>query len=236
MDNFNTRRDVTGSDEGLRAFFQRMYTYMTIALGVTAITGWIVEAFFLSAVNRLLAGNFIGLIVIIAAEFAIIYGIQRASAENPGRAFGLMMLFSVIQGLFLGSILAVYTHASVLSAFLSTAAIFGSMAAYGYFTKRSLAGLGPILFGGLIALIVASVLNIFIASSLWSFVVSLIAVVLFALYTAYDNNQLKALYAQLSAEGQEDMTGLAIIGALTLYLDFINMFYALIRLTGDSNN
>lgn len=236
MNNFNsnTRRDVTGRDEGMQAFFQKMYSYMSIALLVTGLTGYIVQNFFLQQVVHLLAGSAFGFILIMALEFIIVFMMRSASAQNPARAFGLLMAFSVIQGLTLGLLLAVYTTASVIIAFVSTAAVFASMAAYGYLTKRSLNGLGSILFGALIGLIIASLANIFFVSNTLSLIISAVSVIVFAIYTAYDNNRLKDLYVQMAGEGQTDMTGLAVNGALMLYLDFINMFYALIRLTGDS--
>lgn len=236
MNNFNsnTRRDVTGRDEGMQAFFQKMYSYMSIALLVTGLTGYIVQNFFLQQVVHLLAGSAFGFILIMALEFIIVFMMRSASAQNPARAFGLLMAFSVIQGLTLGLLLAVYTTASVIIAFVSTAAVFASMAAYGYLTNRSLNGLGSILFGALIGLIIASLANIFFISNTLSLIISAVSVIVFAIYTAYDNNRLKDLYVQMAGEGQTDMTGLAVNGALMLYLDFINMFYALIRLTGDS--
>ncbi|CAH1852383.1 Bax inhibitor-1 family protein [Convivina intestini] len=236
MNNFNsnTRRDVTGRDAGMQAFFQKMYSYMSIALLVTGLTGYIVQNFFLQQVVHLLAGSAFGFILIMALEFIIVFMMRSASAQNPARAFGLLMAFSVIQGLTLGLLLAVYTTASVIIAFVSTAAVFASMAAYGYLTKRSLNSLGSILFGALIGLIIASLANIFFVSNTLSLIISAVSVIVFAIYTAYDNNRLKDLYVQMAGEGQTDMTGLAVNGALMLYLDFINMFYALIRLTGDS--
>ncbi|CAH1849977.1 Bax inhibitor-1/YccA family protein [Convivina praedatoris] len=236
MNNFNsnTRRDVTGRDEGMQAFFQKMYSYMSIALLVTGVTGYIVQSFFLQQIVHLLAGSVVGLLFILALEFIIVFMMRSASVQNPARAFGLLMAFSVIQGLTLGLLLAVYTTASVIIAFVSTAAVFASMAAYGYLTNRSLNSLGSILFGALIGLIIASLANIFFVSNTLSLIISAVSVIVFAIYTAYDNNRLKDLYVQMAGEGQTDMTGLAVNGALMLYLDFINMFYALIRLTGDS--
>ncbi|GMA69208.1 membrane protein [Leuconostoc litchii] len=235
MDNFNmnTRRDVTGIDEGMRAFFKQTYSFMGIAVLVSAITGFIVQNFFLTQVYQLLAGNVVGLIVLIGIQMLIITMIGRATFKNPARAFGLLMAFAVIEGLTLGLMLAIYTGASVMMAFVSAAAVFGGMALYGVFTKRDLTGLRSILFGLLIGLVVASIINIFFYNGFVSLLMSWVSVFVFSLYTAYDNQNLKIMYSQFV--GQADTTGLAVNGALRLYLDFINIFFALLRIFGVVN-
>lgn len=232
MDNFNinTRRDVTGMDEGMRAFFKQTYSFMGIAVLVTAITGFIVKQFFLPQIVSLIAGNFIGALALIGIQLLIITMISRATFKNPARAFGLLMAFAVVEGLTLGLLLAVYTGASVAMAFVSAAAVFGAMAAYGTFTKRDLTGLGSILFGLLIGLLVATIVNLIFYNGIVSLLVSVASVFVFSLYTAYDNQNLKLMYSQFA--GQADTTGLAVNGALRLYLDFINLFFALIRIFG----
>lgn len=232
MDNFNinTRRDVTGVDEGMRAFFKQTYTFMGIAVMVTAITGFIVQKFFLAQAVALLAGNFIGVIALIGVQMLIVTMIGRATFKNPARAFGLLMAFAVVEGLTFGLLLAVYTGASVAMAFLSASGVFGGMALYGVLTKRDLTGMRSILFGALIGIFVASVVNMLFYSSIVSLLMSIVSVVVFALYTAYDNQNLKIMYSQFA--GQADTTGLAVNGALRLYLDFINLFFALIRIFG----
>lgn len=236
---FNTRRDVTGADEGMKLFFQKVYGFMAIALLVTAISGFIVQKFFLPQVVTLFTGSWIGTIAVVAIELVLVGMIRGASIKNnPAKAFGLLMTFAVAQGLTLGILLAFYTSASVLAAFGSTAALFGGMAAYGFFTKKSLAGMGPILFGLLIGLIVASLINIFMASSGLQLLVSFASVIIFALYTAYDNNMLRQNYVQMAGQGADDsqLTGIAVVGALMLYMDFINIFYSLLQLFGDQRD
>lgn len=241
MDNFdmNARRDVTGADEGMKTFFQRVYGYMAIALAVTAVAGYIVQHFFLAQVARLFIGSWVGFAAVMVVELVIVAMIRNASfAGNPAKSFGLLMAFSAVQGLTLGLLLAIYTAASVGAAFISTAALFGGMALYGYFSKRSMASMQPILFGLLIGIIVASVINLFMGSSVFQTLISIATVIVFALYTAYDNNTLRDAYVQLSANGagETQTTSLAVSGALMLYLDFMNIFYALIQLFGDNRN
>ncbi|CUW11750.1 Integral membrane protein, interacts with FtsH [Leuconostoc inhae] len=232
MDNFNinTRRDVTGMDAGMRAFFKQTYSFMAIAVMVTAITGFVVQKFFLAQVVALIAGNIVGTLALFGIQILIMTMIGRATFKNPARAFGLLMAFAVVEGLTLGLLLAIYTGASVTMAFVSAAAVFGGMAAYGIFTKRDLTGMGSILFGLLIGLVVASVVNILFYNGIVSLLISGVSVIVFSLYTAYDNQNLKLMYNQFA--GQADTTGLAVNGALRLYLDFVNLFFALIRIFG----
>lgn len=236
MDNFdmNARRDVTGMDAGMRAFFKQTYSFMGIAVLVTAFTGFIVQKFFLAQVYALIAGNLIGTLALFGIQILIMTMIGRATFKNPARAFGLLMAFAVIEGLTLGLLLAVYTGASVMMAFASAASVFGGMALYGVFTQRDLTGMGSILFGMLIGLIVASVINLFFYNGIVSLLIAGVTVVIFALYTAYDNQNLKVMYSQYA--GQVDTTGLAVNGALRLYLDFINLFFAFIQIFGIGNS
>ena len=236
MDNFdmNARRDVTGMDAGMRAFFKQTYSFMGIAVLVTAFTGFIVQKFFLAQVYALIAANLIGTLALFGIQILIMTMIGRATFKNPARAFGLLMAFAVIEGLTLGLLLAVYTGASVMMAFASAASVFGGMALYGVFTHRDLTGMGSILFGMLIGLIVASVINLFFYNGIVSLLIAGVTVVIFALYTAYDNQNLKVMYSQYA--GQVDTTGLAVNGALRLYLDFINLFFAFIQIFGIGNS
>lgn len=239
MDNFNNydsvlRRDVTGnSDQGLQAFFKKTYSYMGLALLVTALTGYIVQNFFLKPIIDLIYGNMVGTLALIGVQFLFIFMIGRNAHINPAKAFGLLMAFAVIQGLTTGVLLAIYTTGSIVIAFASTAAVFAGMAAWGFFTKKSMAGLGAPLFGLVIGLIAASLINLFFPNGLVTFLISVAGVVIFALYTAYDNNMLKQMYF---ASAGQDTTGLAISGALSLYLDFINMFFYLLRLFGTTRD
>lgn len=236
MDNFdmNARRDVTGMDAGMRAFFKQTYSFMGIAVLVTAFTGFIVQKFFLAQVYALIAGNLIGTLALFGIQILIMTMIGRATFKNPARAFGLLMAFAVIEGLTLGLLLAVYTGASVMMAFASAASVFGGMALYGVFTKRDLTGMGSILFGMLIGLIIASLINLFFYNGIVSLLIAGVTVIIFALYTAYDNQNLKVMYGQYA--GQVDTTGLAVNGALRLYLDFINLFFAFIQIFGIGNS
>ncbi|MCO0832480.1 Bax inhibitor-1/YccA family protein [Fructobacillus sp. W13] len=241
MNNFdmNERRDVTGVDQGMKNFFQKVYSYMAIAMAVTAVTGYIAQTFFLPQLVTLFTGSWIGFAAIMVVELVLVVMIRNAAVNlNPAKAFGLLMTFAVSQGLFLGLLLAVYTGASVLAAFGSTVGLFGGMALYGAFTKKSLAGMGPILNGILIGVIIATVINMLVGSSAFQTLLSIVVLILFALFTAYDNNKLKSDYSQMMAQGatEAQTSGIAIWGALNLYMDFLNIFYSILQIFGDTRD
>ena len=162
--------------------------------------------------------------------FAIAGAINRISATA---ALGLFFVYAASVGLTIGLIVSFYTTASVATAFLSASAMFGGAAIYGAVTKRSLAGLGGILFMGLIGLIAASLLNIFLGSNQLSFLISIVGIVIFTALTAYDVQRIQN--GDIAA-GVGSMEKAAVIGALHLYLDFINLFLFFLRLTGGSRN
>lgn len=148
-------------------------------------------------------------------------------------ATGMFMLYSVLTGLTISVVLAAYTMESVAGTFFITAAMFGALSVYGYTTKRSLSGIGNFLFMALIGLIIASIVNIFMKSSALYWVITYAGVLIFAGLTAYDTQKLKEMGAQIDVEDKESMRKLAILGALNLYLDFINLFLMLLRIFGD---
>lgn len=143
------------------------------------------------------------------------------------------MLYSVLTGLTISVVLAAYTMVSVASTFFITAAMFGALSVYGYTTKRSLSGMGNFLFMALIGLIIASIVNIFMKSSALYWVITYAGVLIFAGLTAYDTQKLKEIGANVDENDKETMRKTSILGALTLYLDFINLFLMLLRIFGD---
>lgn len=145
----------------------------------------------------------------------------------------LFMLYSVLTGLTLSVVFMQYTGASIGSTFVVTAGTFGAMSVYGYTTKRDLTGLGSMMVMGLIGIIIASVVNIFLQSSAMYWAITYIGVIVFVGLTAYDTQKLKAIGEQVSADDRENYRKYSIMGALTLYLDFINLFLMLLRILGD---
>ena len=208
-----------------QAFLTQAFLWMFVGLLISAGV-----AFFVQSNERLLdfaAGNFFILIIAqLALVVAISWGINRISATV---ALGLFFVYAASLGLTIGLIVTGYTGASVATAFLSASAMFGAAAIYGSVTKRSLAGLGGILFMGLIGLIVASLLNVFLAGGTFSWIISIVGVVLFTALTAYDVQRIQNGDLAIQTGSMEKA---AVIGALHLYLDFVNLFLFLLRLFG----
>jgi uncharacterized protein len=211
------------------AFLSAVYGWMCVGLTMTAATAWFVaaspRAMAAIATNR---GLFWGLIL---AQFAIVFVLSaRAQQLAASTAAVLFVLYSVVTGATMAFVLLAYTGESVAMTFLVTAAMFGGLAIYGSITKRGLGGYGQFLFMGLFGVVLASVVGLFWHSDAFQFVLSFIGVLVFSGLVAYDAQRLKSMALQTSA-GQA--SSYAIVGALTLYLDFTNLFLFLLRFTGN---
>lgn len=216
---------------GIQAFMAQIYGWMSCGLLLTAFTAWFVNGSALQEV--ILSSNilFFGLIIVqLGLVFFLSGMVNKISASV---ATTLFMLYSVLTGLTLSVIFMQYTGASIGSTFVVTAGTFGAMSVYGYTTKRDLTGLGSMMMMGLIGIIIASVVNIFLKSSAMSWAITYIGVIVFVGLTAYDTQKLKAIGEQVSADDRENYRKYSIMGALTLYLDFINLFLMLLRILGD---
>ncbi|MBU0475075.1 MAG: Bax inhibitor-1/YccA family protein [Bacteroidetes bacterium] len=213
-----------------RTFIGKVYRWMGIGLFLTAITAYFVASS--ESLVYALASNSILFFGLLIAEFGLVIylsaRIQKMSAETATAAF---VIYSVLNGITLSLLLLVYTGASVASTFFTTALTFSAMSAYGYFTKRDLTTMGSYLQMGLIGLIIASVINIFWANGTMYWIISYVGVLLFVGLTAYDTQKIKKMGAVV--EGVQTTQKMAIMGALTLYLDFINLFLMLLRILGD---
>ena len=212
-------------------FMQKVYLWMTFALTLTGFVAYrTTQSEFLLELIFSSSFGFIGLIL---AELALVFwissGIQRMSSNM---AIGLFLLYSVLNGMTLSVLLIAYTGASVASTFFITAGMFGAMSIYGYTTKQDLSSWGNLLFMALFGLILASVVNIFLQSSGLYWLISYIGVLVFVGLTAYDTQKIKQLAAQVIVESEVGRK-VAILGALTLYLDFINMFIFMLRILGN---
>jgi len=213
-----------------RTFIGKVYRWMGIGLFLTAITAYFVASS--ESMVNMLASNSILFFGLLIAEFGLVIylsaRIQKMSAETATAAF---IIYSVLNGITLSLLLLVYTGASVASTFFTTALTFSAMSAYGYFTKRDLTTMGSYLQMGLIGLIIASVINIFWANGTMYWIISYVGVLLFVGLTAYDTQKIKKMGTMV--EGVQVTQKMAIMGALTLYLDFINLFLMLLRILGD---
>jgi len=219
-----------GIDVGLRDYMLRVYNYMASGLALTGIVAY-VAAF--SGFYASIAHSPLFLLVIFAPlglVFWMSFGIQRMQASTAQMVF---WLYSGLMGLSLAGILLYFTGTSVARVFFITAGTFAGMSLYGYTTRRDMSGLGSFLFMGLIGVIIASLVNLFLASSALQFVVSVVGVLVFAGLTAWDTQRLKNeyIYGYASAGG-EVAERAAITGALSLYLNFINLFTLLLQLLG----
>jgi len=227
-------------DEGLRAYMLRVYNYMLSGLVLTGASAWLVAYTPLgnlfisqSEINghRVWGLTVLGLIALFAPlglVFYLSFRIQRMSVAAAQTTF---WIYAGLMGISLAPVLLVYTGASVAQVFFITAATFGAMSLWGYTTKRDLSGFGSFLFMGLIGVIIASVVNMFLRSGEMQFIISIVGVLVFTGLTAYDTQSIKESY-YAGADGTAAGRG-AIMGALRLYLDFVNLFLMLIQLMGN---
>ncbi len=218
-------------DEGLRQYMLRVYNYMAVGLAITGVVA------FLTANSPTLLNAIYGSplrwLVFLAPLGMVFYLSARMHKMSPAKAQTVFWIFAALMGLSLASIFIVYTGASIARVFFITAGTFGAMSLYGYTTKRDLTKLGSFLFMGLIGIIIASVVNLFIGSTMIQFVVSVLGVLIFVGLTAYDTQKIKEMYNVV--DGSEIAGKKAIMGALRLYLDFINLFLMLLHLFGNRN-
>jgi FtsH-binding integral membrane protein len=211
------------------AFLTQAFVWMFAGLLVTAGVAAVVQSN--ERLVEFAAGNFFILLIV---QLGIVLGISAAiNRISAIAALGLFFVYAASLGITIGLIVTAYPTASVVTAFLSASAMFGAAALYGATTNRSLAGLGGILFMGLIGLVVAMLLNIFLASSTVTWIISIVGVVIFTALTAYDVQRIQA--GDIAAR-TGSMEKAAVIGALHLYLDFINLFLFMLRLFGGSRN
>jgi len=234
------RTDQVAVDAGLRAYMIRVYNYMAAGVALTGLVAWLTfsaavvetsaglqltafgQAIFQSPLLWILVLAPLGLV------FVLSFSINRL---QPGTALMLFFVYAGLLGLSLASIFLVYTHASITRVFFISAATFGALSLYGYTTQRDLTGVGSFMFMGLIGIIIASLVNVFLHSTGLDWAISIIGVVVFAGLTAYDTQRIKEMYSPMddgTVGGRK-----AVMGALSLYLDFINMFMMLLRLFGD---
>ncbi len=218
-------------DEGLRTHMLKVYNYMTSGILLTGIIAMYVGNS--PAILNSIFGSGLGIVVMLAPlgfVLAMSFGLNKMKASTLQVLF---WAFAGVMGLSLSTIFIQYTGASIARVFFITAIMFASLSLYGYTTKKSLSGWGTFLFMGLIGIIIASIVNMFMQSSAMQFIISVAGVLIFAGLTAYDTQKIKEMYYE--ADGAEIASKKAVMGALTLYLDFINMFLMLLRLFGNRN-
>ncbi|WP_035272943.1 Bax inhibitor-1/YccA family protein [Desulfogranum japonicum] len=220
--------------EASTVFLAKVFNWMAIGLAVTGGLAYLVAQTDLAL--RIASSPL--LIVLLLAELGLVFFLSaRIDKIQPGTATGLFLFYSALNGLTLSVIFLAYTRTSIGGTFLITAGMFAGMAIYGMVTKRDLSGMGSFLFMGLIGIILASVVNMFLQSSSLYWTISLIGVLIFVGLTAYDVQKIKTMGEQgIMEQGEAAVQRGAILGALTLYLDFINLFLLLLRFFGGSRD
>ena len=233
---------ATVIDEGLRAYMMRVYNYMAAGVALTGVVAWFT---YNAAVITNAAGQITGLtpfgsaifggpvtLILFLGTLGIVFFISfRISSLQPSTALMLFMGYAALLGLMLSSVFLAYTQTSITRTFFISAASFGALSLYGYTTQRDLSPIGAFLVMGLFGLILAMVVNVFLGSQGLAFAISVIGVLIFAGLTAWDTQRIKQMY---NVNDDGTMVGRkAVMGALTLYLDFINLFLFLLRFMGD---
>ena len=209
---------------------KNVYLWMTVALAITGITALAVVNS--PTLSSLLFSGRATFFILLVAELGLVWYVSaRIMSLSFTTATGLFMLYSLLNGLTLSVLFAVYTRSSIASTFFITAGTFGAMSLYGYFTKKDLSSWGNILIMAVIGLIIASVVNIFMQSAMIYWIITYAGVLIFVGLTAYDTQKIKQMLA--NQEINEQTQKLALLGALSLYLDFINLFLYLLRIFGD---
>jgi len=214
------------SAEQVNAAMGRVYAHMSLAVLVSMLV-----SYFVGTTPELLEFFFTGVLkwIVIFAPLVAIFGVGYVLGNNPTKGVAQLCLhgFAALMGLSFATIFAVFTMGSIVSAFMGAAVLFGVMSGYGYFTKQSLDSVGKFMFVGLIAIVIASIVNIFIGSTVMQMVISALAIIIFLGLTAYDTQKIRE---ELSVETSDSAE---VRGALTLYMDFINLFLNLLQLFGD---
>ena len=224
--------DAQAIDQGLRTYMISVYQYMMLGVGVTGLAAYFTHA--TPALFSLVYGTPLQWVVMFAPLAIVWFVFGRIDRMSAASAQTWFWAFSAIMGVSMAYIFRAYVGTDIVRVFFVTAASFGALSLYGYTTPRSLSAWGSFLFMGLVGIIIASIVNIFLASSALNFAVSAIGVLVFAGLTAYDTQKIKDMY---DAGDDSEIAGKkAIMGSLTLYLDFINLFLFLLRLMGNNRN
>ena len=232
---YRSMQTTQARSEVVNAFMRGVYGWMSLGLLVTAAASVFVVSS--PALTQVVFGNQLVFFGLIIAELALVVGLSAAiNRLSAGTASGLFMLYSALNGVTLSAIFLIYAKAVIFKAFLVTGGMFGAMSLYGLLTKRDLTAMGSFLFMGLIGIVIASIVNIFTKSAMMDFIISCVGVLVFTGLTAYDTQKLKVMGDMAPADDATAVRRGTILGALTLYLDFINLFLMMLRLFGGGSN
>lgn len=222
------------SSTTLPVLMRKVYTWMTLALVITGITAWVVAHS--PAILQMIMTNKILFLGLLFGELILVWSVSAAiNRLSLTTATLLFVLYSVLNGVTMSFIFLAYTYESVTNVFLITAGTFAAMAFFGYFTKTDLSSIGRILFMALIGLIIATIVNIFVKSSGFGMILNYLGVLIFVGLTAWDTQKIKQMLS-IAEDTGETAQKVALMGALSLYLDFINLFIHLLRIMGNNRN
>lgn len=225
---------VQARQEASTIFLAKVFNWMAIGLGLTGVIAFFTAE---SGLAMQIVASPLFIVMILVELGMVFYLSARIDKIQAATATGLFIGYAVLNGLTLSTIFLAYTSSSIAGTFFITAGMFGAMAVYGLVTKRDLSGLGSFLFMGLIGIIIASLVNMFMQSSAMSWMISMVGVLVFTGLTAYDVQRIKNIGEQgILTQGEEMVRKGAIMGALALYLDFINLFIMMLRLFGGSRD
>ncbi|EPT7105138.1 Bax inhibitor-1/YccA family protein [Klebsiella michiganensis] len=232
MDRYPRSGSIVQGRSGLQTYMAQVYGWMTVGLLLTAFIAWFAASS--NAFMELLYTNRIVLFGLVIAQLALVFVLSGMIHKlSAGVTTTLFMLYSALTGLTLSSIFLVYTYSSIASTFVVAGGMFGVMSLYGYTTKRDLSGFGNMLFMALIGILLASLVNFWLKSEALMWAVTYIGVIVFVGLTAYDTQKLKNIGEQIDVRDASTLRKYSILGALTLYLDFINLFLMLLRIFGN---
>ncbi|MCY7081241.1 Bax inhibitor-1/YccA family protein [Streptococcus oralis] len=214
---------------GLNQFYAKVYAFVGLGIGLSALVSALMLTVFQSQLVYFLTHGSLWLMIAAFVEFVLVVVASSMAAKNSPAALPVFLVYSVLNGFTLSFVVAFYTPGTVLSAFVSSTLLFFVMAAIGIFTKKDLSGMGRALMAALVGLIIAMVVNLFLANSFFDYMISIAMVLVFSGLIAWDNQKIRYVYEQ--SRGQV-ATGWVISMALSIYLDFINLFLSILRIFG----
>ena len=232
MNNMGQSPIITQADAGLSRFFAKIYSLVGMGIGLSAVIAALMLFVFPENMIAIMTGGRMIYLGAIFLELALVFVASSAARRNTPWALPLFLVYSALNGFTMSFVIAAYTGAQVVGAFVSSAAVFFIMAVIGATTKKDLSGMAKALMAGLIGIIIAGLVNAFLGSGMMSLLISVVTVVIFSGLIAYENQIIKRVYGQTRGQVSD---GWAISMALSLYLDFINLFLSILNLFGRRN-
>ncbi|OZV24043.1 hypothetical protein RO09_06160 [Streptococcus sobrinus] len=232
MNNMGQSPIITQADAGLSRFFAKIYSLVGMGIGLSAVIAALMLFVFPENMIAIMTGGRMIYLGAIFLELALVFVASSAARRNTPWALPLFLVYSALNGFTMSFVIAAYTGAQVVGVFVSSAAVFFIMAAIGATTKKDLSGMAKALMAGLIGIIIAGLVNAFLGSGMMSLLISVVTVVIFSGLIAYENQIIKRVYGQTRGQVSD---GWAISMALSLYLDFINLFLSILNLFGRRN-